>query len=168
MLELRDVTVRRGGRVILDRVGLAVAPGEHLVLTGPSGAGKSTIPKVALLFEPADEGEVLWDGRTVTAADQAAHRARFLYIGQKPLPFDGSAGQYLDLPFTFAANRARRATPFSRSRSNFSSSAPQSSPNCSPITRFGLKRVLDKTSRRRPLRTLRGDGVDGADEEPVH
>lgn len=109
MLELRNVTVRRGGRVILDRVDLAVTPGEHLVLTGPSGAGKSTILKVALLFEPVDEGEVLWDGRTVTAADQAEHRARFLYIGQKPLPFDGSAGQYLDLPFTFAANRARRA-----------------------------------------------------------
>ena len=107
MLEFRDVTVRRGGRVILDRVSLAVSPGEHLVLTGPSGGGKSTLLKAALLFEPVDEGEVLWDGRRVTADDLAAHRARFLYIGQKPLPFDGSAGEYLDLPFTFAANRDR-------------------------------------------------------------
>jgi putative ABC transport system ATP-binding protein len=96
MLEFRDVTVRRGGRVILDRASLTVAPGEHLVLTGPSGSGKSTLLKAALLFEPVDEGEVLWDGRRVTADDLAAHRARFLYIGQKPLPF------------TFAANRARR------------------------------------------------------------
>jgi putative ABC transport system ATP-binding protein len=103
MLEFRDVTVRRGGRVILDRASLTVAPGEHLVLTGPSGSGKSTLLKAALLFEPVDEGEVLWDGRRVTADDLAAHRARFLYIGQKPLPFDGSAGEYLDLPFTFAA-----------------------------------------------------------------
>lgn len=109
MLELRDVTVRRAGRVILDRVSLAVAPGEHLVLTGPSGGGKSTLLKAALLFEPADEGEVLWDGRPVTASDLAVHRSRFLYIGQKPLPFDGLAGEYLDLPFTFAANRSRRA-----------------------------------------------------------
>ncbi len=105
MLELRDVTVRRGGRVILDRVNLAVSPGEHLVLTGPSGGGKSTLLKAVLLFEPVDEGEVLWGDSVVTTDDLAAHRARFLYIGQKPLPFDGSAGEYLDLPFTFAANR---------------------------------------------------------------
>ena len=109
MLEFRDVTVRRGGRVILDKVSLTVAPGEHLVLTGPSGSGKSTLLKAALLFEPVDEGEVLWDGRRVGTEDLAAHRARFLYIGQKPLPFDGLAGEYLDLPFTFAANRSRHA-----------------------------------------------------------
>ena len=111
MLELRNVTVRRAGRVILDRIDLAVAPGEHLVLTGPSGGGKSTLLKVALLFEPADEGEVLWDGQRVGTADLGAHRSRFLYIGQKPLPFDGTAGEYLNLPFTFAANRALRADP---------------------------------------------------------
>lgn len=111
MLEFRDVTVRRAGRVILDRVSLTVDPGEHLALTGPSGGGKSTLLKAALLFEPVDEGEVLWNGSRVKTNDLAAHRGRFLYIGQKPLPFDGTAGEYLDLPFTFAANRALYADP---------------------------------------------------------
>ena len=105
MLELREVTVRRGERVILDAINLIVRPGDHLVLTGPSGSGKSTLLKVAILFEPADNGEVLWGGQRLTPADLAVHRRRFLYIGQKPLPFDGTAGEYLDLPFTFAANR---------------------------------------------------------------
>lgn len=106
MLELREVTVRRGERTILDAINLTVRPGDHLVLTGPSGGGKSTLLKVAILFEPIDGGEVRWDGQRLTPADLAAHRRRFLYIGQKPLPFDGTAGEYLDLPFTFAANRA--------------------------------------------------------------
>lgn len=109
MLEFRDVTVRRAGRVILDRVSLTVAHGEHLALTGPSGGGKSTLLKTALLFEPVDEGAILWDGVKVTTADLAAHRSRFLYIGQKPLPFDATAAEYLDLPFTFAANRHLQA-----------------------------------------------------------
>jgi ABC-type iron transport system FetAB ATPase subunit len=109
MLEFHDVTVRRVGRVILDKVSLTVAPGEHLALTGPSGGGKSTLLKAALLFEPVDEGAILWDGVEVTPADLAAHRSRFLYIGQKPLPFDGTAVEYLDLPFTFAANRHLQA-----------------------------------------------------------
>lgn len=108
MLKLREVTVRRGGRTILDAIDLSVAPGEHLVVTSPSGGGKSTLLKVALLFEPVDAGQVLWDDRPITPNDLTAHRARFLYIGQKPLPFDGTAGDYLDLPFTFAANRALR------------------------------------------------------------
>jgi putative ABC transport system ATP-binding protein len=109
MLELRNVTVHRAGRVILDGINLSVAPGEHLVLTGPSGGGKSTLLKTILLFERADAGEVRWDGVGVGAESLREHRRRFLYIGQKPLPFDGTAGAYLDLPFTFAVNRGLRA-----------------------------------------------------------
>ncbi|MBE1423963.1 putative ABC transport system ATP-binding protein [Desulfomicrobium macestii] len=116
MLEFREVTLRRAGRVILDRVNLTVSPGEHLALTGPSGAGKSTLLKVALLFEPVDAGAVLWNGQEVTVADLGAHRSRFLYIGQKPLPFEGTAGEYLNLPFTFAANHALHADQVEQDR----------------------------------------------------
>jgi ABC-type iron transport system FetAB ATPase subunit len=105
MLRFHEVTVRRAGRIILDRVSLTVSPGDHFALLGPSGGGKSTLLKAALLFEQVDEGAILWNGAEVTLADLAAYRSRFLYIGQKPLPFDGSAAEYLDLPFTFASNR---------------------------------------------------------------
>lgn len=40
---LEEVTIRRAGRDILNRVSLGVNPGEHWVLIGPNGAGKSTI-----------------------------------------------------------------------------------------------------------------------------
>jgi iron complex transport system ATP-binding protein len=43
VIELTDVTFRRGGRTILDAVSFAVRPGEHWALIGPNGAGKSTI-----------------------------------------------------------------------------------------------------------------------------
>ena len=109
MLEFQDVTIRRASRTILDRVNLTISPGEHLILTGPSGSGKSTLLKAALLFEPVDQGRVLWDGREITPADLAAHRSRFLYIGQKPMPFEGTAKEYLNLPFTFAANQRLHA-----------------------------------------------------------
>ncbi|MBM3613397.1 MAG: ATP-binding cassette domain-containing protein, partial [Alphaproteobacteria bacterium] len=47
-LELRDLTVRRGGRVVLAGASLTVAPGEFVGLLGPNGAGKTTLLRAAL------------------------------------------------------------------------------------------------------------------------
>jgi len=43
VLELADVTYRRGGTQILHGVSFTVAVGEHWALLGPNGAGKSTV-----------------------------------------------------------------------------------------------------------------------------
>lgn len=43
VIELAEVTFRRGVRTILDSISFAVHPGEHWALIGPNGAGKSTV-----------------------------------------------------------------------------------------------------------------------------
>ncbi len=50
------------GRVLIDDLSLAVAPGEVVVLLGGSGAGKSTFARV--LFEPDELARGGWDVRT--------------------------------------------------------------------------------------------------------
>ena len=47
LIELRGVTVERGGRTLIADVDMALAPGRLTVLLGPNGAGKSTALKVA-------------------------------------------------------------------------------------------------------------------------
>src|ERR1700751_4128491 len=43
VLELKDVTFRRGGKQILQGVTFTVREGERWALLGPNGAGKSTV-----------------------------------------------------------------------------------------------------------------------------
>lgn len=59
LIEVRGGSVTRGGRLILNRVDIAVHRREIVTLVGPNGAGKSTLIKVALGLERLDSGEVL-------------------------------------------------------------------------------------------------------------
>ena len=43
MITLRDVVLRRGAKVLLDRVSVTINPGESVGLVGRNGAGKSTL-----------------------------------------------------------------------------------------------------------------------------
>ena len=111
MLELSEISVRHREHLVLEDISLRLEPGSRWVITGPSGSGKSTLLKTILLFALPFRGQILWDGREVRPPDLAAYRARFLYIGQKPLPFSGTAAEYLNLPFSFAANADRKHDP---------------------------------------------------------
>jgi iron complex transport system ATP-binding protein len=42
-LELRQVNVARGDRVVLHDVNLTIRAGEHVAILGPNGCGKSTL-----------------------------------------------------------------------------------------------------------------------------
>jgi energy-coupling factor transport system ATP-binding protein len=54
MLSLEQASLRRSGRLVLDAVTLAVAPGEVVGLTGPNGAGKTSLALLAAgAFRPS-------------------------------------------------------------------------------------------------------------------
>ena len=42
MITLKNVTLRRSAKVLLDRVNATINPGEHVGLVGRNGAGKSS------------------------------------------------------------------------------------------------------------------------------
>jgi len=80
VLEVRDVTVRFGGVVALDGISFEVAPGEICGLIGPNGAGKTTLFNCLSRLYPHHSGEILFDGRSLSALPQ--HKMAGLGIGR--------------------------------------------------------------------------------------
>src|ERR1700693_1969070 len=65
LLEVRDLTVRFGGVVALDRLTFDVNAGEVVALIGPNGAGKTTLFNVITrVYRPAG-GTVAFNGEPV-------------------------------------------------------------------------------------------------------
>ncbi len=77
LLEIQDLQVAAGDKVILDGLNLTLQKGEIHVLMGPNGAGKSTLAST-IMGDPRytiTRGRILFEGRDITE-EKADVRAR--------------------------------------------------------------------------------------------
>ncbi len=65
-LEVRDLSVRRGGERVLEGIDFALEPASLTALVGPNGAGKSTLLQAIEGQLPLEAGEVRLDGEMLT------------------------------------------------------------------------------------------------------
>ena len=97
------LTVRYGGRPVLDGVDLSLQPGRTLALLGPNGSGKSTLLRVLALLERPDQGRLTLLGEQVSshAARRLALRRRMATVFQAPLLTDASVAENVSLGLRF-------------------------------------------------------------------
>jgi branched-chain amino acid transport system ATP-binding protein len=89
MLELRGVSKAFGGLVVADDISVALARGEALGIIGPNGAGKSTLFNLITGMLRPDHGQILLDGRDITALPPEDRcRAGIGRSFQIPAPFE--------------------------------------------------------------------------------
>ena len=93
MLTINGITVRLGGRPILQRASASIPPGARVGLIGRNGAGKSTLMKAIIGQIEPDEGAI-----------ELPRRTRLGYIAQ-----EAPAGDATPLQTVLAADTERTA-----------------------------------------------------------
>ena len=89
LFELEDVTYSRGGKVVLNGVGMRLPVGANSLL-GPSGSGKSTLLRLLNRLADPDSGRVIYEGRDVRQYDPLALRREVSLVPQLPALIDGT------------------------------------------------------------------------------
>ena len=98
-LRVQNMSVRIGGKAILENINLHVHCGQLLALIGPNGAGKSTFLK-AILGQQEHEGIIAF-----SAPGQRSHKPRIGYVPQSPAFDSGDPVSVADL---FVCCQSRR------------------------------------------------------------
>jgi ATP-binding cassette subfamily B multidrug efflux pump len=73
---------RSDGKPVIDRLNLAIRPGERVGLVGRSGSGKSTLVNLLLRFYELEHGTIRIDGQDIGAVTQESLRAAIGMVTQ--------------------------------------------------------------------------------------
>ena len=88
MIELRDVELRIGGRVLLARLNATIGTGEFAALVGPNGAGKTTLLRAIAGLHPLAGGAVALDGVPLASLDARARARHAAFVTGDEVVFE--------------------------------------------------------------------------------
>ena len=81
LIELKDITVKYGDNVVLEKLNLYINEKEFITLLGSSGCGKTTTLRCIAGFLEPDSGEIIFEGRVIN--DVPPHRRKVNTIFQR-------------------------------------------------------------------------------------
>ncbi len=82
-LRVEKVHVWRGDRHVLKGVSLSLAPRQMLHIRGPNGSGKTTLLRVVCGLLRPEQGEVSWNGHSISGV-RLEYQAALAYASHEP------------------------------------------------------------------------------------
>ena len=109
MIELRDVTLSYGERLLFEGVNIELRHGEIALIRGRSGCGKTSLLRLLSRFLPPARGGLYLDQRPYREFRYEELRTRVVYIHQSPVMEDNlSVLENLLLPFSFGIHEKKK------------------------------------------------------------
>lgn len=71
LIEIKDLTINRGGRTVIDGFNATINPGKITAIIGPNGSGKSSLLAAIAGDIPSSGGSIAFDGREITTLSLA-------------------------------------------------------------------------------------------------
>ncbi len=81
IIDIKDITVKYGDNVVLDKLNLYINEKEFITLLGPSGCGKTTTLRCIAGFIDPDEGDIIFEGKKIN--DVPPHKRKVNTIFQR-------------------------------------------------------------------------------------
>jgi ATP-binding cassette subfamily F protein 3 len=148
MIILKDISLRRGIKVLLHSANVTIQPGQRLALIGANGCGKSSLFSLLMGDLGADQGEI-----------EGMNNLRLSHMAQEVMATDSPCGEYVLRGDTQLAD-LRDELQQLESQGNFSAAARVHS---------ALENIDGYSAERRVERLLQGLGfADGASSRPVN
>lgn len=94
---------------MLHDVSFQVAPGECFTILGPSGSGKTSLLRLCNRLDDPATGEILLDGKLLTALDPVLVRRRVGMAFQAPVMLGGTVADNVAYPATLAGRNLNPA-----------------------------------------------------------
>ena len=81
IIDLKDITVKYGDNVVLDKLNLSINKKEFITLLGPSGCGKTTTLRCLAGFIEPNGGDIVFEGKVIN--DIPPHKRKVNTIFQR-------------------------------------------------------------------------------------
>lgn len=83
---MKDLTIQRAGRLVIDHFSADCRSGETLVVRGPNGAGKSTLLRAVCHLLPLEQGEIAFERwcEQETGSERLAKDGEFVGLEYRP------------------------------------------------------------------------------------